>query len=81
MALFIEIQVDPAVAREAEIAKRLVECCPVDIFAQDADGALRIVDENLDECTLCELCLAAAPAGKLRVCKLYDEGRALERSA
>ena len=42
---------------------------------------VRIVDENLDECTLCELCLAAAPAGKLRVSKLYDEGRALERSA
>jgi NAD-dependent dihydropyrimidine dehydrogenase PreA subunit len=30
------------------------------------------VDENLDECVLCELCIEAAPAGTVRVKKLYD---------
>jgi NAD-dependent dihydropyrimidine dehydrogenase PreA subunit len=33
---------------------------------------VEVVDENLDECVLCELCVRAAPAGKLRVRKLYD---------
>ena len=33
---------------------------------------LRIVDENLDECVLCELCLEAAPDGAVVVKKLYD---------
>jgi len=43
----------------------------VNIFAQEKDGTLRIVDENLDECTLCELCLQAFP-GKVKVIKLYE---------
>jgi NAD-dependent dihydropyrimidine dehydrogenase PreA subunit len=37
-----------------------------------------VVEENLDECVLCELCIAAAPPGKVRVVKLYD-GTVLER--
>ena len=36
---------------------------------------------NLDECVLCELCLDAAPAGAVRVVKLYDGGAALERAS
>ena len=50
-------------AKDAALAKKLTEVCPVNIFAPDADGTLRIVEENLDECTLCELCIQAAPAG------------------
>ena len=45
--------------------------CPVDIYARDEDGKLRIVEENLDECVLCRLCLDAAP-GAVTVRKLYD---------
>jgi len=45
---------------------------PVNIFALEKDGRLRIVEENLDECVLCELCIQAAPAGKVRVLKLYE---------
>jgi NAD-dependent dihydropyrimidine dehydrogenase PreA subunit len=37
-----------------------------------------VVEENLDECILCGLCVEAAPPGKVRVLKLYD-GTALER--
>jgi NAD-dependent dihydropyrimidine dehydrogenase PreA subunit len=51
----------------------------VDIFA-NRDGHVDVVEENLDECVLCELCIAAAPPGKVRVLKLYD-GSALERQA
>jgi NAD-dependent dihydropyrimidine dehydrogenase PreA subunit len=61
------------------MAKKLEDACPVDIFA-NRDGHVDVVEENLDECVLCELCIAAAPAAKVRVLKLYD-GTALERSA
>ena len=36
------------------------------------DGTLEIVEENLDECMLCDLCVEAAPDGTVRVVKLYE---------
>ena len=69
--MFIRVDVDPAAAKDAATAKKLTEVCPVNIFAQAKDGALRIVDENLDECTLCDLCMQAFP-GKVKVVKLYE---------
>jgi len=68
---FIDVQVDASVARDREIAKKLEEICPVSIFEAEESG-LRIVEENLDECVLCDLCLPAAPAGKIRIVKLYE---------
>jgi len=72
-AMFIDVQVDAAVAADTALAKKLTEVCPVNIFAQEKDGRLRIVEENLDECVLCELCIQAAPAGSVRVIKLYEQ--------
>jgi NAD-dependent dihydropyrimidine dehydrogenase PreA subunit len=71
-ALFIGLDVDESVADDAALAAKLTEVCPVDIFAVGDDGKLRIVDENLDECVLCELCINAAPEGTVRVLKLYS---------
>jgi NAD-dependent dihydropyrimidine dehydrogenase PreA subunit len=71
-ALFINVEVDEAVAGDPEIVRKLVEACPVDIFAQDKAGALVIVDENLDECVLCYLCVDAAPENTVSVIKLYE---------
>jgi NAD-dependent dihydropyrimidine dehydrogenase PreA subunit len=70
---FIRIEVDEAVAGDPELAAKLEEVCPVDIYATDEDGTLRIVDENLDECVLCYLCVDATPEGTVRVIKLYEE--------
>lgn len=81
MALFIEVEVTPAAARDAEIVKKLVEVCPVNIFAAATSGGIEIVDKHLDECTLCELCLNAAPPGTVRVKKLYGERAILVRQA
>jgi NAD-dependent dihydropyrimidine dehydrogenase PreA subunit len=71
-ALFINVEVDEPVTSDKGLAAKLTEVCPVDIFAQNEDGTLRIVEENLDECVLCELCINAAPAGTVRVLKLYS---------
>jgi NAD-dependent dihydropyrimidine dehydrogenase PreA subunit len=77
-ALFIDVDVDEAVRADQELAAKLAEVCPVDIFAAGPTG-VEIVEENLDECVLCELCITAAPPGTVRVIKLYDEGAVLGR--
>ena len=79
--LFIKIEVDESIAGDPELAAKLAEVCPVDIFGQQDDGTLRIVEENLDECVLCGLCLDAAPEGTVKVIKLYDDGALLARAA
>ena len=76
-ALFIDVEVDAEVAADPALAAKLAEVCPVDIFALGEGGELRIVEENLDECVLCRLCIDAAPQGAVTVRKLYDGGRAI----
>jgi NAD-dependent dihydropyrimidine dehydrogenase PreA subunit len=71
-SIFIDVEVDEQVARDPDLARKLTEVCPVDIFAQKPDGTLEIVEENLDECVLCYLCVEAAPQGTVRVVKLYE---------
>lgn len=74
---FIAVEVDDSAAADAELARKLTEACPVDIFTQGENGALQLVDGNLDECVLCRLCLDAAPEGTVKIIKLYDEGTIL----
>jgi NAD-dependent dihydropyrimidine dehydrogenase PreA subunit len=68
---FIDVTVAGSVASDPELARKLADVCPVDIFAVGPDG-LRIVEAHLDECVLCELCINAAPAGTVTVHKLYS---------
>jgi NAD-dependent dihydropyrimidine dehydrogenase PreA subunit len=77
--VFIRVDVAEDARGDAELAKRLEEACPVDIFTARA-GGVEIVEENLDECVLCRLCLDASPPGAVRVVKLYDNGAELERA-
>jgi len=70
--LFIDVKVSDEAAKDRSVVAKLVEVCPVDIFEQTGGGELRIVEENLDECVLCDLCLSAAPNGSVKVVKLYE---------
>ncbi len=72
MPMFVHLEIDADAAADRELAKQLVEVCPVNIFEQASDGSARVVQENEDECVLCDLCVQAAPAGKVRVIKLYE---------
>ena len=76
--IFIRVDVSDDARGDAELARRLEEACPVDIFAAREHG-VEIVEENLDECVLCGLCLDASPPGAVRVVKLYDNQAVLER--
>lgn len=75
--IFIAVEVEDQAAADSELAAKLAEVCPVDIFAVNGGGTLELVDANVDECVLCRLCLDAAPAGALKIIKLYDGGAEL----
>ena len=65
--IFIDVEVDEKIRDDAELAKKLEEVCPVDIFIAE-NGKVETVPENLD----------AAPDGTVVVKKLYD-GTELKR--
>jgi NAD-dependent dihydropyrimidine dehydrogenase PreA subunit len=69
--VFIDVEVDDSVAGDSALAAKLEEVCPVDIY-RDADGRVEVVEETLDECVLCRLCIEASPPGTVHVKKLYD---------
>lgn len=69
--VFIDVEVEDSIRGDAELAKKLEEVCPVDIFAA-SDSGVEIVEGNLDECVLCRLCIEASPPGTVHVKKLYD---------
>lgn len=73
MAMFIRVDVDDAIVRKTDgLAKKLVEVCPVNIFKLGPDDrSVDIVEDNVDECTLCDLCTQASPDG-VKVVKLYE---------
>jgi NAD-dependent dihydropyrimidine dehydrogenase PreA subunit len=69
--IFIEVEVEDSIRDDGELAQKLEEVCPVDIFSAEG-GRVGVVEQNLDECVLCGLCLEAAPEGAVTVRKLYD---------
>lgn len=75
-ATFIAVEIDDQVANDRDLALKLSDACPVDIFAQGENG-VEIVEGNLDECVLCRLCLDASPAGAVKIVKLYDNDAVL----
>ena len=73
MAMFIRVDVDDSVVEKTpSLADKLVETCPVKIFKLGSrENSVEVVEENVDECTLCDLCMQASPEG-VRVVKLYE---------
>ncbi len=74
MAMFIRVDVaHDVVEKSPGVAKKLVEVCPVKIFAAGAKpNSVSVVEDNVDECTLCDLCMKASPEG-VKVKKLYED--------
>ena len=77
--IFIGVEVDDEITGDEALAAKLAEVCPVDIYR--AENGLKIVEENLDECVLCGLCLNATKPGQVKVLKLYDDAAELARAS
>jgi NAD-dependent dihydropyrimidine dehydrogenase PreA subunit len=73
MGMFIRVDVNQGVVQKtAGLANKLVTVCPVNIFkAGTTENTVDVVEDNVDECTLCDLCIQAAPDA-VRVVKLYE---------
>ena len=61
MGMFINIKIKEGFDR-SENCIRGANLCPVDIFSQDK-CKVHVIEENVDECTLCGLCTDACPDG------------------
>jgi NAD-dependent dihydropyrimidine dehydrogenase PreA subunit len=72
-AMFIRVDIKDSVQDDPALCEQLVEVCPVDIFDLDDAGHVGTVERNLDECTLCDLCIDAAGPGQVNVVKLYRQ--------
>jgi NAD-dependent dihydropyrimidine dehydrogenase PreA subunit len=77
MGVFIQIEVHQADI-PLQTAEKLVSLCPVEIFIISGRH-LGVQPDHEDECTLCELCLNAAPSGSLIIRKNYKEEELISR--
>ena len=77
--VFISVSVDES-RIGLDTARALATACPVDIFGVE-DGRLVIKPDQVDECTLCEVCLKVAPASALVIRKLYIDEQLVSRGS
>jgi NAD-dependent dihydropyrimidine dehydrogenase PreA subunit len=71
-SVFIDVEVAEPAASDPELAKKLEEVCPVNIFKATGSG-VDVVRGQLDECVLCGLCIEAAPDGAVTIIKKYEQ--------
>lgn len=71
-SVFIDVVVDEPEKSDVELAKKLEEVCPVSIF-KATDHGTELIEENLDECVLCNLCVDAAPEGTVHIIRKYEQ--------
>lgn len=71
MSLFVNLEIDPQKCLGIKQCGKCLGVCPVNIFGQEGDRPAAI-EANLDECTLCDLCLDVCEPGAIKVRKLYE---------
>jgi NAD-dependent dihydropyrimidine dehydrogenase PreA subunit len=72
MSLFVAVRVNEDRCRSGQPCTACVSVCPVSIF-QGRGGLAGVVEENEDECTLCDLCLERCPTDAITVRTLYTD--------
>ena len=75
MALFIDVVIDETACASERACRECVHSCPVDILEREpGERAARVIDDNVDECILCDLCVARCPVEAVTVTKRYAAG-------
>jgi len=72
MSEFIGVEIDMNKCVGISTCGQCVRVCPVNVFEEDGDTPL-IVEKNVDECILCELCLHECTPDAIVIHKLYDD--------
>ncbi len=72
MGLFIEVTIDEDACASRPECRECVQSCPVDILEREpGERVALVIDENVDECILCDLCVVRCPVEAVTVTKLY----------
>ena len=71
MSEFIEVEIDFSHCLGTEKCGGCIRVCPVSIFEKEGDRPA-IVQDNEDECTLCDLCLQHCSPEIITIRKLYE---------
>ena len=71
MGIFVKVEVDKSKCSGCEECGKCVRVCPVSIFAPQEDLP-SVIEDNEDECTLCEMCLHECIPGAIVIRKLYE---------
>jgi ferredoxin len=71
MGEFIKIEIDSGKCAGIDDCGRCIQVCPVNIFMKSGDVPVA-VEENEDECTLCQLCIEACRPRAVIIHKLYE---------
>jgi len=72
MSEFINVEIDMKTCTGIKNCGMCVKVCPVNIFNRDNDKP-SIVEDNEDECILCNLCLKECKPNAIVIHKLYAD--------
>jgi len=71
MSEFIRVEIDFQKCIGIKECGECIGACPVNIFGKKGDHPV-IIQENQDECTLCDLCVEACNPDAITIKKLYE---------
>jgi len=72
MSEFIRVDIDRKICIGIDKCGKCVRVCPVNIFMAEIEEPV-IVEQNQDECTLCNLCLEECTPDAIVIVKLYEQ--------
>ena len=71
MGIFIQVEIDREKCLGPEKSGECARVCPVNIF-EVQEGRIVVLEENEDECILCNLCLDKCQPSAISINKLYE---------
>jgi NAD-dependent dihydropyrimidine dehydrogenase PreA subunit len=71
MGEFIKVEIDSIKCSGISGCGQCITVCSVNVFQRKA-SKLVLIEDNEDECTLCNLCLEVCAPGAIAIHKLYE---------
>jgi len=72
MGIFIKVEINFEKCPGVSECGLCIQRCPVTIFEKQIDSPA-IIEDNEDECTLCDVCLDACNPNAITILKLYEK--------